>query len=529
MRKALAMLVLLIVLAGSGFAVLWVLQSSKIEKDFIAQVAQFNGGPMKLTYDALEVSGFPMRMNLNLINPKLVGRMDLLFDPNKQKKLPEWNETALLQGTVQFGIDIFSSHVEFIMSGAWKNTSTIGDQTLSLLGKADTVTQCTFHIKRSSEWMYAMWDFDSLAKRGKELASDFRLFDCFVNNIQLVDAQTNVTLMQSGPQRFYISHEPQDIKREVRVYFKGVDSVVTPDGDRMLAGYYRAFAPHAIPPMASAYGKQNGEIDFTYTGPIDWKGDPKTMPIEAHLGRFNITNDAYIINTTFDLVNGMDNQNQFARVAFKTEAIYNQIYNALVQETIRGAIQQVIDNPTPTNPLSSFLKDNRDPNVVYAIIAPAIPDFYALGKSTAAFDVSFQGNVGFTTGDFTLADLELSVAPYGLTGKGSGKRAAGTLIPAVSVILRCRNCLQMVNDLMLYTNRLHDIAIMLSGTTTLPFFDARSIEGYKEFLRTLAEDDGGGNFTYAIVSDGNGAVTINKKPMDQVLMLYHKLMPQQKN
>ena len=156
MRKIASLLLFALVLAGAGISVLWVLQSDKTEKNVLARIAAFNSGPMKITYDALEISGFPLRIDVNLVNPKLAGRMDLLLDPNKQKNLPEWNENAALQGTLQFGVDIFSTLAEFTLNGAWKNTSVIGGQTLSLAGAPETALHCALQVERSSGWMRSM-------------------------------------------------------------------------------------------------------------------------------------------------------------------------------------------------------------------------------------------------------------------------------------------------------------------------------------------------------------------------------------
>lgn len=524
MRKIILALLLLIVLAGGGVGVLWLLQSAKIEKKFTEQVAQFNTGPMRLTYDALNLSGFPLRMDLTLVNPKLAGRADLLLDPNKQRNLPEWDGTSALQGNARLGIDMFSSQAEFSLTGALQNTSVIGGQTLSL-SSPDITAQCRLRTARNSAWIYSMWSFAGLAGRGKEFLSDFRLFDCFTHNLKIVDTQSNTTLMESGPQRFYISSDPQGDKRQVRFYVKGTDSFVTPDGDRMITRYYSLFMPNALSPMLSAYGKQNAEIDFTYTGPIDWQGDPKTMPIEAHLARFNLTNDAYVINSTFDLANSTDAQMQSSRLAFKSEATYNQIYNALAHETVRSMIQQMLSDPKTAAALST-LKNVQNAENLYTLIAPIIPDFYALGKLTSSLDLSFQGAPGFASGDFTLSDLELSVTPYGFTGKGTAKRVPGVLMPTMSLSLVCRNCLQLIDAVTGYINRIHTFTATVTPERSSSALDAATIHGYKKLLQEIAADDGAGNFTYAIASDGKSGYTVNKKRMDEVLMLYHQYVPQ---
>lgn len=525
MRKILLVVFLAVLLAGCGVAALWFVQATKIEKKFAEQVTQFNSGPVQLTYDNLKMSGFPLRQDLNLVNPKLAGRMDLLIDPNKKKNLPEWNETLTLQGIMRFGIDALSSRAEFSVDGAIQSNSVIDGQSLSVVTAPETSSLCSLQISRDNGWLSSLWSFDSWLGQGEAFFTHFRLFDCFTSGVKILETSSKAVLMEGGPQRIYISSAPKDTRREVRFYLKGTDSMVTQDGDRVIAQYYRALKSIAIPPMVSAYGKQNVEIDLTYAGPINWQGDPMAAPIEFHLSQFNLTNDAYNIHSTFDLTNSVDAQSQSAHIRYKSEAIYSQIFSALLQETIRSTIRQSLSDPKLGPALSTLTQDDQNTESMYALISTAVPDLHALGKLTSALDLSFKGEPGFTSGDFTLTTLEFSSTPYGITANGTGKRVPTALMPALNLTIVCRNCMEMFDAIAGYSNRVLTVVKTLSPEKPVPLINPATIKGYKDFLQAIATDDGAGNLSYIITSDGKSGFVINKKHMSEIIALQHKYLP----
>ncbi len=533
MKKSGWIVLAVLVLAIGGIGALWVVQASHVKKSFAAHIEAFNSGPVKISYDALETSGFPTQLAITLVNPRLAGRIDLLLDPNKQQSLPEWDENIALNGSLQISIDALKDRFTATFNGMWKNTSTVNNHAISLASKTPVSSHCTLEMDGVGGWVTIPWSAATHTNPEEASFDRFRLLDCASDGHSITDDSGNLLLVQSGPARFYISHTPRSDQRDLRIFFKSNDSFFTQDGDRFIAKYYQAMSPHAIPPMLSAYGKQQAELDMAYAGPTDIKNALQAstqglLPsFEMRIARFVLANDAYNSTLTFDVTNKSDSaaQTQSAHLGFKSETTYNPIYNALVHESVRSMIQESLHDLKRQNKLPDSLKD-KDTEGVYAIIAPAIPDFHAMGKWTAAVDTSFQGSAGFTTGDFTLSDFELSVAPYGITGKGAGKRAPGALIPAFDVTFACRNCLPFFDALTGYFNKLQLISVAFTPTP-MPALDAPTIEGYRKLLQTLAVDDGAGNFSYSITSDGKMGVTINKKRMDEVLTLYHQYVPQQ--
>lgn len=528
-RPAFIGLMVCLFVAAAAIGLTWTVQASRIKSAVENVVAELNSaGQVKLTYDALETSGFPTEVVVSMVNPRFTGRLDTLFSQAQQAQkhpLPEWNEDLTLTGTLMLGVNAMSDRYMLGMQGQWKNRSVIGNETIAMESSPDGVMRCTLEINRAGGWFGSLWDFKTLTEHGKEIANDFRLADCMASQNAIVLQDGKTLIMKNGPERLYISHNIEKARRQVRVFFSLADLEVSPEGDKIFGLYSGAIAPwYDTAPLFSAYGKQNTEVDFTYNGPAEWTASPKETPLDIHLSKFVINNDAYQINATFDLTNGDIGAQHEARVALKAESIYTDIYDVLMQDMVRSLVKQMFLEPNPPPQLKTVLAQHT-PESLYALVNPALPDFHALGRLAMALDLGYLGNREFTAGDVTLAALELSAAPYGITGLGTGKLTAGNPIPAVNLTLTCRSCLRMVDDMAGYARRLQKVAAAFEPEKAPKAIEQKTVDGYKAFLQVLAgKNINGENFTYAILGDGSG-ITINNNRMDEVMRLYRLHVP----
>ena len=153
---------------------------------------------------------------------------------------------------------------------------------------------------------------------------------------------------------------------------------------------------------------------------------------------------------------------------------------------------------------------------VYSIVVPAIPHLHPLGTMVQAFDGSFQGKDNLSSGDITLNNLELSATPYGITGKGAAKIVQP--LPSFNVILTCRNCAQLVDDLAAYGIRLQKALVNFDPDTVARLtYEPKQVEGFKSFLKGLVATTDGQNapdYSYAIIGDGTPNVTVNGKSLE---------------
>lgn len=513
---------LFIVVAGGS--VLWLVQAAHTKAMIEEAVAEFNKGPAKIAYNAVEVSGFPFEMRAVIFEPRLTGRLDPLLPPLADGAAP-WEEEFALGGNVTLIANLFSDRYEFAVTGNWKNKSNMGGRTFATEGKSGSDFFCTLRMKRGLSWLSSrLWNLQGIKKYGESFLQDFRNIDCTMPEHAVINQATGATLVHNGPGRFYINHDPKGDVRQIRFYLKSTDVEVSREGNDVLAAYARALAPsYPFPSQLSAYGKQNADIDISYSGPARWSSDLKLAPIHIRTDRFSISNQAYNANVALDLSSSTSENERAFLLNFKSEISCGEAYDALLKDMTRETIRRFYDRRMEAPAALRPLLDAHTPETLYALVEPAIPNFPSLGKMVLAADLNYRGNREFTAGEVAVKSLELSAVPYGISGQGALRRAPGALLPGGKLTFTCTNCLRLVDDGFDYLNRVRKVADAIQPGS-VPAMEPRQAENLKTFLRALAgaSADKGGDFTYHLISDDLAGPAINGKPLQEVMALYQQ-------
>jgi len=526
---------------AAGYSMAWYFQSREL-KSFVEEgIKSLNGKAPYITYDALETSGYPFSLRATLINPRFKGRMDeflLSVLPVKpQQPLQPWEEEASMTGSLTLGVNIFANEYTLQSSGHSVNTSTLGGTTYQLATQSNGDATCTLRLDGHSGIFGTLWDFYSIAERKPEdFIRDLRLLDCNGAGFQVVDRTSNEVLMRDGPVRFFISSDKGSAgsqSRQVRLYIKSTDSEVTAKGDPLVSAYMNALFPGvSAAPLTSAYGKRNAELDFNYDGPIAFEQELKATPLNLHLNTFSLSNSLYQSKGSVHFINGASPKGRSTKLTFGFESSYDAQYDAMLHETVRGFILQLyspfVPQPAEMQPL--IRKYNADS--LYQVVMPAIPSMNSLGKLTQSLDFAYEGAEDLSAGDITFTNLNLSAAPYGITGRGSIKLTAGQPLPAANVLLACNNCARLVDDASNYIMRLdHTLNALSENPGQVSLLAPQQTDGLKAFLAALAKPaEAGGNaidYDYNLISDGASSVTVNGKKMDEVMAIYNQTLAQQ--
>lgn len=541
MRRILliAVLAALGVITG-GYCIAWYTQASHAKTNVEQFIANLNKQQTYLTYDAIETSGFPSALQISIVRPHFSGRVDELWKslmasvpPTEQpaagmplSNLAAWNEDMLLDGRVVMSINALSDHYSLRFSGPMQSKSNINGQEIATAYEPAGEFTCNLQLQQGS-FFGSLWNFSTLEERGKEVLNDFRALDCVSLGNTISNAQTKEKLSSVGPQRFYITHDMVSGTRQLRAYIKVSDAEVLPAADPIIKTYMDALTIDSSFPF-SAYGKQNVEMDFAFTGPVDWQNNNTNQPFSITLSKFDLLNNIYTTTASFYLNNGTTGVDRSARLALKAESAFTPAYNDLLQSTVRRYIRQVYADPdlakSELRPVSDTLH-KYTPEEMYNIVSPALPDLPSLGKIVQNIDASYQGSADFTSGSANLAAFEMSATPYGITGSGSAKMTQGHL-PQSSFTFAWANCFKMIDDIASYVSRLR---------TAVAYFDPQQaqqlnlepdlVQGVKDFLSALAGPASGNAsaFTYAIASNDTG-ITINGKDMNSVMGLYREYL-----
>lgn len=514
-----ALLAFAAVIAG-GYSIAWFSQASRI-KHSIEQLAGRADAPYTFTYDAIETSGFPSKLDITIVRPHFKGHIDTLLkslDPVKFAALPEWTE-EWHQGNITLSTNALSTHYRLRLDGDWQGSGLLKGYVISTLVKP--AGAFALDLRLDPHGFGALWNAGS--QRWDDAMKNFRSIDVVLPAYVMTEQSSGQVLAQSGPGRLYITRGGKGGREQLRIYIKSTDSEITPRGDELVTTYRQALDPgDLLPSRLSYYGKQNVEFDFSYDGPADFPKEGLGMtPLSATLSVFDVHNTVYTLGGNMHLTNSGTGNRRNAHLDFRLESAFAEPYDALTQDMLRSFIHRMYTDKA--NPRIAAFKpqiERYTESEMLSILYPALPHFHALGKLVQALDVTMQGNSALTQGDITLPMIELSATPYGLTGTGTAKLAEGSPIPQANVTLACRNCPQMVDDIMGYKSRLQTVVAYFNpDEAALLASDARLADGIKRFLTAIATPEGD-TYRYAIASDGAMGISLNGKPMEEIMALY---------
>jgi hypothetical protein len=520
MRKALlvSLAVFAIVVAGC-ISITWYLQARQAKSRTEALIAEINAAQPLITYEAIETSGFPAQIIVSVVKPRFSGRIDQLLARPGGEPLPEWQQDLALDGSISLGINALSDRYTLTLSGNVTGGGRIDGKPVAFVSAAAGSAACTLQMGRSDGWFGTLWNFKSLARDGETFIQDFRSLDCQQPGYVITDGASAEKLTSAGPQRFYLLSEPKGERQQIRVYAKSSDVETTPAGDALMLAYMKALPPHyPFATRPSVSGRQNMEVDLSYDGPRDFQS-AKDASFDLQLSKFDFSNDLFRTTANWRVANTLQGDARDALLAFRWESIFGDQFATVQRDSLKGVIAQLHAGSDPRFAELQPKMQKHSPEEWYALAEPALPDVKSLGKTVLALDARYQGAANFTGGgDLTLTDFEISAAPYGLTGKGSGKLAAGQMLPSVNLAFVWANCLRMIDDMAGYYNRVQRVLVEFESEAKP--LDPALVAGYKAFLSALAAPGADATtFNYAIVGDGTN-VTVNGKPLDQVMALY---------
>lgn len=535
MRSAILLgLAIFFAVVAGGLGITWYAQASGTQKAIEQAIAKINEKQTVITYESLQTSGFPTNVIVTMHRPKFSGRLDQLLNQiNEEAKnsghplarpLPAakpWQEDAQLDGSIILSVNALSDHYNLQVTGNWTSTSVIDGKTFANTYTQNGATFCSLQLARTGSLLDSLWNYHSLARDADAFIHDFRMFDCAFPGSSITDTTSKSRIGGSGPARFYITNAPVNDNVHMRVYLNAADMEVTPEGDEMLTRFFRALEPNNLQPRRlSLYGKQQIDVDFTYNGPASLK-DAQNPELEISLGKFNVSNAAYDTKFAFYLSNTTPpTGTRQAKLTIRGDSTFTPQYDILIHELARAVIDEAYSSADPRFMEFQASMNRYTPDQLYAIVAPAIPNFNALGHVVQSVDMEYTGAPDFASGEATLHDLELSVTSYGIKGNGKATREKDTA-PAGQLSLTCNNCAAMVDDILAYATRINNVVVYFSPEQAAQMApNPQLAEGVKRFLSELAGPDKV-NLTYDIQT-AQGAFTINGKPISTVTSRYYE-------
>ena len=532
---------LFIAAMAGGYSIIWYSQARAFRNSVKETIDTFNTKEKYITYDSIDISGFPANVYISVVKPHFKGRVDELLKAygNTQPthpfaSMPVWEEDEALEGQIIFGISAFSDIFTIAISGNAQETSKIGAQNLSNIRQQNGIASCSLQMQRGQTLISTLWNYRSLTSDGKSFLENFRALDCNSAGGSTTDVQSKEKISSSGPFRLFIELHPQDDSRQMRFYIKVTDAEITPPGDAMIANYINALSQnYPFPLNLSVYGKQNIEIDFTYNGPKDLQKNDQNLPMRADLSTFDITNDVYSHHINFLYDNAINSGLRNNKLVFRSESNVSEQYDKLLQNLIRNFLQQAHDSQEPQFREIQAQLPNYTPDQLYSIIYPSIFSLHSLGKMVIAVDTDYKGAPDFSTGDLSINNVELSTTPYSVAASGAAK--FDKKIPQNATFnLACGHCLAMIDDMAAYIGRLQKTVVYFSPEKAGALNIAPAqVDAVKKFLSALAgpakDPADATTLRYALVSDPSG-MSINGRNANDIAAMFNEyirpVMPQ---
>lgn len=537
MRKIVIGLVAFVIIATAAISITWYNRSTEIKKNIASYFSSFTTADSKMTYEDIEISGFPFAMNVTIVKPHFTGRINKiaarlgLDDTLKTTPLPEWQEDYALDGDIKLSVNMFSNKFRMEMHGNIAGNGKLLGKTmvLNIIPAGDSA--CELEMAGGGWALGNLWNFYSLANRGVESLKDFRSVDCVHPGGNITVNASNDQALSFGNYRILISRTPENSLSDIRFYIKFKDVQATKAYDEFYYTYQQAISPNSKSILPSLYGTQNVEVDISYKGTENWNNpDAKNLPLDLKVNKFSLSNAAYQSESSLSLTNSVKDNVRDVALSYKSETTAVELLRTLIRTEINNTISMLLSNQSIQNNETREARDrlgSLSPEKIDQLIATIIPDFVSLGKITTAAEANYSGDDNLTNYQGNLSSFQISASPYGITGNAAVKKDNGSQASG-NISIVCNNCLHMLDDGAAYLRRLSDALVVLSPKTLHGWnISPETIEGIKQFMLALnpgATSDSAGTLKFDFVNSSKAPPTVNGRNMIDVLNMYNQFV-----
>lgn len=531
MRKLFLLgLMTFIIVACAALSISWFSRSSEVKEDIKKYLASMKSYGVEVTYDSIATSGFPFSMKVSIINPHFVGDINtilkryILVGGLNVDTIPKWQEDYTVNGSVDLTVNALSDRFTLAVNGSLLGKGKIGDKEVSI-GTQYTSSSCELNVKRSSGLFGNIWDFRILDENKENILRDFRSLDCTASEGKMINNDTKEILLSYGGMRLRVGNAPKDDNTSAHFYVQVKDLEATKAYDSISEIYMRALvSDNTLPlPMLSLYGKQNFEIDLAYSGTTNWENpDIKNIPLDIKINKLLVSNAAYQSDASLSLTSNVVNGSRKSSFSFKTVSTATDLLDGLLKEQWHSIMEDLANTgafPEMKAKLASMSAEEKD-----KLISSVIPDFVALGEMVSSVDVNVTADQDFANMQADFSNFELSASPYGITANGSIKRDNTSPFPYGDVHALCNNCLNMIDDIMSYYDRVvAAISRFSANTATIPLH-MDQVQAFKDFLVAIQVPSEDKSVIKIDVINGEKGPTINGKTLVDVMKIYGEIL-----
>ncbi len=533
-------ILIIIVLAVAAYGFVWFRHADQTEEMIVATIERWNADDkgIEVTYEDISVSGFPFTFETHITNPaiktdttKLTSSMFTGFVPPVQAPdtLPPMTDNITMDGDVVLSTNYFTRTFGMTFEGTSTGESHVGDKILRWKTSNDTLGGCSVTVTPEANMSIFSEHMFSHLSEPKNIIDNFRSIDCLGGHMEVVNQETGDMLHRGGDQIFSVSLTDKG-ENEVSInaalssrdlemsdtWRKWMDDIMN-----MMNVHYE---PTDILPINShaEIGKQDIDVQFSYTGPFDVENMPEDANIYAQASDFSVTNDLYTLSMPFTLNIQRNGSQVTGSFTLDGETRYEEKMDDVVRRSVNQMVDDVYAGKKPKfdmilNDMSTRISSDEYKKILDGMV-PALGKFSTvITKADVTFKGSENAEFHHPEGTVNIADLQLKMGDYGFSMDGSATMPP----PRGELSLRCHKCRDTVDKLLLYIINFQTL-VALTDPQSVVFpvsHEFRSAIG--NFVEAISVPiEGQSDDRVIVVSDsGNGQTIISGKNMEEVMML----------
>jgi hypothetical protein len=533
-----------VVLLGLGaYFFQWNKQAEIYKSVLLQHIETINAGPeadnvdFTIAYESIGVSGFPFAHRVELVNPKVTSKFTFgaLLQWLEGKGVPAGqnnDDTPIedvfsLDGTLTAGINYLSSSGEMEMDGMLTGQDTIMGETIAWEMHRDGPATCRIDFLSKASWALVQTYMLGKPVPAEEFTRYLNSVRCNVPAQKVIRAGSDELLASSGDAVMAVTDIDLTDREKISLH------LITSIPDASIRDAYAKFygsIGSGLPPSQyqlnpleqfDVVGAQSMSIDLLFTmrdpglasklqnGVESVANNPEYVLFD--MKDFSLSNKLYSLKIPMFLE--MDKQEDTMTLKLRSNA-ENKVENEF-DLAVGTAISEGLKDPVLAQQFSAVFPEasSEEAQAFVLEVLPHLSGFGAI-KTNTDIEASMSATSPAASGGVTVRALDFLTDVYSLKIQGSYDLSKTEGLANIE----CLQCDKMVADMVEYNNRFQRALVAIDTTHRPTIISPEFYEGIMLFLRGLNTGKDQDNITMAVVSDGQGNITISGKPVFQVMM-----------
>lgn len=536
-----------VILLGLGaYFFQWNRQAEAYKAVLLQQIEKINAGPeaenvdFTIAYDSVGVSGFPFAHRVELNNPKVTSKFTFgaLLQWIGGQGIPAGQsddntpieDVFSLDGTLSAGINYLAASADLSIDGMLTGQDTIMGETIAWEMHRDGPASCRIDFR--SQATMALIKTYMLGKPvpTEELTRYLSSVRCDAPAQQVLRAGSDEVLASSGDTVIAVTDIDLTDREKISLHFIAQlpDASIRDAYSKFYSSIGSGLPPsqYVLNPLEQydVVGPQSMAVDMVFTmrdpglasklengadGAQTVQSNPEYVLMD--LKEFSLSNKLYNIKSPMFIEMEKQGENMTLKLRSNAENKMETDFDLAVG----AALSEGLKDPALSQQFSAVFPDASSEEG-QAFVQEVLPHFSGFGVMKVNTDVEASVNMTSpaTSGGITVRALDFVTDVYSLKTNGSFDFSKTEGLANIE----CLQCDKMVADMVEYNNRFQRALVTIDSTHRPTIISPEFYEGIMLFLRGLNTGKDQDNISMAVVSDGQGNVTVSGKPVFQVMM-----------